>query len=105
MNNLLIITTTVENKEDAERLTALLLEQRLVACAQISAPITSIYRWQGKVCTATEYTLALKTLRQHYPIIKEIILREHPYETPEIIAQEITMISESYAHWLQQEVS
>lgn len=58
MKTLLLITTTFERKEDAERIAALLLERRLVACAQISPPITSIYRWHEEMATATEMTSA-----------------------------------------------
>lgn len=105
MKTLLLISTTVEQKEDAERIAALLLEQRLVACAQISAPITSLYRWQGRVTTATEWVLSLKTLPQHYPSVEKLLLREHPYEIPEIIAHEIPLVSDSYSDWVNKEVS
>ncbi len=105
MKTLLLVTTTVERKEDAERLAALLLERRLVACAQISAPITSVYRWRGKVTTATELILSLKTMPHHYALIEEILLQEHPYETPEIIAQEIPLVSDAYNLWVKQEIS
>ena len=105
MKTLLLITTTVEHKEDAERIAALLLERRLVACAQISAPITSIYRWQGEVTTATEIILSVKTLPQHYSPIKDLIFQEHPYQLPEIIGQEIHFVSDAYHDWVKEEVS
>jgi len=102
---ILLITTTVEQKEDAERLAELLLEKRLVACAQISTPITSMYRWRGEVTTATEVVLSLKTFRRHYSAVEQILLQEHPYEIPEIIAQDDVFASESYAKWLEGEVA
>jgi periplasmic divalent cation tolerance protein len=104
MKNLLLITTTFERKEDAERIAAVLLERRLVACAQISAPITSVYSWRGKLTTATELILSLKTMPQHYTLVEEVLLQEHPYETPEIIAQEIPKVSNAYRDWVEQEV-
>ena len=102
---ILLITTTVEQMEDAERIAALLLEKRLVACAQISAPITSIYRWRGEVTKATEVVLSLKTLRRHYSEVEQILLQEHPYEIPEIISQEDFFASESYGRWLEGEIA
>ncbi len=105
MKTLLLVTTTVERKEDAERIASLLLERRLVACAQISAPITSIYRWRGELTTACELVLSLKTMPQNYPLVEEVLLQEHPYETPEIIAQEIPLVSNAYRDWVKQEVS
>jgi periplasmic divalent cation tolerance protein len=105
MNTILLISTTVERKEDAERIANLLLERRLVACAQISAPITSIYRWREKLTTATELLLTMKTLPQHFAAVEEVLLQEHPYQIPEIIGQEIPAVSDSYSRWVQQEVS
>lgn len=105
MDKPLIITTTFERKEDAERIAALLIDHRLVACAQIAAPITSIYKWQGRVVTATEFPLSLKTLARHYPKVEQLILKEHPYKTPEIIAQEISFVSKAYEDWLSEEVA
>lgn len=105
MKTLFVISTTFEHKEDAQRIAALLLERRLVACAQISAPITSIYRWQGKPTTATEYVLSLKTTEPCFAPVKELLLREHPYEIPEIIGQEITHVSDAYGAWVGEEVA
>lgn len=104
MAKLLLITTTVEQKEDAERIANLLLAQRLIACAQISAPVTSIYRWKGETAKATEWILSMKTIERHYSQIEKTLLREHPYEIPEIVAQEIPLVSETYGSWLLQEV-
>lgn len=97
--------TTCERKEDAERIATILVNSRLAACAQISAPITSIYRWQGRVVTATEFLLSLKTLARHYPAVERLILKEHPYQTPEIIAQEINFVSKTYKDWITKEVT
>ncbi len=105
MKTLLLVTTTLEHKEDAERIAALLLTRRLIACAQISAPITSIYRWTGAVTTATEWILTLKTLPEHYALLEEVLIREHPYKIPEIVAQNIPYVSDAYREWVEQEVS
>jgi periplasmic divalent cation tolerance protein len=83
----------------------LLLERRLVGCAQISAPITSIYRWRGKPTTATEVILSLKTTESFFAPVKELLLQEHPYEVPEIIGQEITQVSDAYGAWVDGEVA
>ena len=104
MTTLLYVTTTLERKDDAERLGNALLEKRLIACAQISSPITSIYRWRGKTTTATEFVLGVKTISQCFPQIEKFLLQEHPYEVPEIIAQEIPLASKAYKDWVILEV-
>lgn len=104
-DGIVLISTTVEKKADAERLSALLIEKRLVACAQISAPMTSIYRWQGKIVTAEEYLLTVKTRKSLYGEIEQLLKDEHPYETPEILGQEIMAVSESYELWVKGETA
>jgi periplasmic divalent cation tolerance protein len=104
MGKLILISTTFSNKEDAERIAGLLLDRRLVACAHISGPITSVYRWQGKVNTAPEYTLSVKTISQHWLTLEEVLRQEHPYELPEIVGHEISHVSEAYYDWVCGEV-
>ena len=104
MRPIIFVSTTLETKEDAERLARLLLERKLIACAQISGPITSFYRWEGETTSATEFTLSLKTTPLCTEAIKTLLRREHPYDLPEIIVQEVFDSSEEYAGWVYGEV-
>ncbi len=63
MENAIQIITTTDSKAAAERIARELVEQRLAACVQIGGPITSVYRWQGKMETAEEWTCTIKTVR------------------------------------------
>ena len=62
-----IVLTTVESIDDANRLAADLLEQRLAACIQIDGPIVSHYRWEGKLQQANEYRLVIKVAASEWP--------------------------------------
>lgn len=104
MNTLLLVSTTFSNKEDAERIAQLLLDRRLIACAHISGPITSVYRWEGKVNTTPEFTMSVKTTPQRWQTLQDILIREHPYELPEIVGQEIPHVSDAYYDWVCGEV-
>jgi len=104
MEKIIIITTTLENKADAERIAELLLEQKLIACAQISGPITSLYRWKNVTTSATEFSLSLKTTIPCAEKVRALLLQEHPYELPEIIVQEIDQSSPEYSQWVHGEV-
>lgn len=104
MKQIVLITTTVENKADAERMTELLLQGKKIACAQIAGPLTSLYRWQGKVTSATEFSLSLKTVPGAADEVRDILNREHPYELPEIIVQHVDDTSTEYARWVYEEV-
>ncbi|OGR18264.1 MAG: hypothetical protein A2X81_02485 [Desulfobacterales bacterium GWB2_56_26] len=104
MNTLLLVSTTFSRKEDAERIAQLLLDRKLIACAHISGPITSVYRWQGKVNTTPEFTMSVKTTPQRWQTLQDILVREHPYELPEIVGQEIQHVSDAYYDWVCGEV-
>jgi len=104
MKPITLLSTTLENKADAERIATVLLARKLIACAQISGPITSIYRWQEEVTSATEFVLSLKTTPPCTEMVKALLIEEHPYDIPEIIIQEMNNSSDEYAQWVYGEV-
>ncbi|MEV5509487.1 divalent-cation tolerance protein CutA [Streptomyces orinoci] len=97
------VTTTTDSEESARRLASAAIEQRLAACAQIDGPITSVYQWQRKIRTDTEWRLHYKTTRARYPELEAYLKAEHPYDVPEIIATEITTGSADYLAWVRRE--
>ncbi len=100
----LVVLTTVEKTEDGERLARLLVEHGLAACVQVLPPITSIYRWQGKIEQASEILLLIKTTRTAYQRLEAAIKQNHPYQTPEIVALPIEAGSNDYLSWLADSV-
>lgn len=104
MKKIILISTTLEKKADAERISELLLDRKLIACAQISGPITSLYRWKEVPTSATEYSLCLKTTATCTEKVLTLLHQEHPYELPEIIVQEIGHSSPEYSQWVHTEV-
>lgn len=96
----IIVITSLPNDTEAKKLAKHLLEEKLVACAQIRAEMTSIYEWKGKIETSQEVALHLKTFQRHYPIIEKAIKDHHSYDVPEIIAIEIDNISDEYLVWM-----
>jgi periplasmic divalent cation tolerance protein len=86
--------------EDARKIAARLVEERLAACVQIVEPITSVYRWQGALEEEKELLLLIKSTRDLVPRIAELLDRIHPYEVPELIAMPIIEGSSAYLSWL-----
>ncbi len=105
MSDLLQITTTTGTHEVAERIAVELVDLRLAACVQVSGPMTSIYRWQGKVENAEEWLCTAKTSREKLPAIQELLKRLHPYEVPELIATPIVDGSDAYLTWVVEELA
>jgi periplasmic divalent cation tolerance protein len=105
MNDLWQVSTTTGTRDVAERIAVELVDLRLAACAQVSGPITSVYRWQGKIESAEEWVCTAKTSRQHVPAIQDVLKRLHPYELPELIATPIVGGSEAYLKWLAEQLT
>jgi periplasmic divalent cation tolerance protein len=105
MTEALVVITTTETNEDAERLARLLVERELAACVQVLPQITSVYSWQGKLEQATESLLLIKTTRAAYPRLETAIKENHPYQTPEIIAMPVEAGSNGYLNWLTASVN
>ncbi|TWT54036.1 Divalent-cation tolerance protein CutA [Rubripirellula amarantea] len=99
-NGLAYVTTTVANLDDAEKLAGELVSQSLAACVQIDGPITSHYRWAGKVQTSSEYRLSIKTSQKAWPRLLSKLPKMHPYEEPEIIMTKIDQFSPGYGSWV-----
>ena len=98
------VFSTVDSEEAASRIATQLVERRLAACVQIVPKLQSVYWWQGKVETAGEYLLLMKSTRKLYPALEAAMLELHPYECPELIAVSIAAGLPAYLDWLVREV-
>jgi len=105
MEGFIQVMTATEKKEDAERIARSLVEMRLAGCVQIAGPITSIYRWKGKIESAGEWLCLIKGRAESYGAIEQAIRSLHPYEIPEIIAVPVTAGSRDYLDWLGGELA
>jgi periplasmic divalent cation tolerance protein len=103
MERIIQITTTSNDRSLMEKIGRDLVQKRLVACAQISGPIQSIYQWRGAVEEAWEWFLFMKSKDSLYPAIEAEIWQQHPYEVPEIIVTDITGGLTGYLDWVVNE--
>ncbi len=94
------IMTTVEKREDGERIGDILITRNLAACVQIIGPINSIYRWEERIEHSTEYLCLIKTRAELYKMVEAEIKKAHPYRVPEIIALPIIHGSKDYLSWI-----
>lgn len=101
---LLLVTVSCPDAKVAEELADHLLEKKLVACAQVTSKIQSFYVWNDRRESSTEVLLILKSLDFLWEKLEEAIDREHPYDTPEVIAQRACRCSVKYLDWVKQEV-
>ena len=96
-----IVLTTCGSAEEAERIAHALVERQLAACVNIVPQIRSVYRWQGKVESAAEWLLVVKTTAGKFAGVRDAIRELHSYELPECIAIEIVDGSPEYLKWME----
>jgi periplasmic divalent cation tolerance protein len=97
------IVTTSDNKSVLQRIADSLVRKKLAACVQLVQPVTSTYRWKGKVAHAREYMCIIKTRRSAYARVEKEILRSHNYSLPQITSVRISG-SKGYLDWISKEV-
>lgn len=101
----ILVLTSLPDGDSARRLARELVEARLAACVQIGAPVESLYHWRGRLETATEVPVAIKTRSAAWPDLERAIRASHPYELPEIVAVPIEKGLPGYLAWLAKETS
>lgn len=95
-----IALVTAPNAGVARRLARGALESRLAACANLVAGIESHYWWEGKIQRGKEVLIVFKTSRRQLPRLEKLVLKLHPYDTPEFLVLTPRAGSERYLHWL-----
>lgn len=92
---------TCASANEARTIAAALLRKRLVACATVIPGLLSRFRWKGRIETAREVMLLLKTTGKRYRAVERDVKRLHSYEVPEIIALPIIAGSAAYLRWMK----
>ena len=99
MSTLIIITTTSDAMEVLEQVADRLVADKLAACCQISQPIKSVYRWNDKVESSTEFELKIKTAAAKFDEVSTVIKSLHNFDVPQIVAVDVTHVDAAYRDW------
>ena len=101
----IVILITTKNVSEANRIASALVEDRLIACANIIKGVQSLFRWQGKVDRASETLLILKSEKKNFSKVVGAVKKLHSYEVPEIIALPIIDGNKDYLKWIKKSCS
>jgi periplasmic divalent cation tolerance protein len=105
MTHKIVVLVTCASAKQARTIARALVERRLAACGNvIEAPVRSIYRWKGKVESAKEFLLILKSSRERFAAIESAVRKVHSYDVPEIIALAVVEGSRRYLDWISESV-
>lgn len=101
----ILVLTQMPDRAGAETLARTLVECRLAACATVGAAVDSMYHWRGKIETANEVPVVVKTTAARYAAVEAAIREAHPYELPEILAVPVIDGLQPYLAWVADETS
>lgn len=99
------LLTTLQSREDALALARTVVEARVAACVQVLGPITSVYRWEGRLEEATEFLCFLKAPEDGLEALVEYVRQHHPYDTPEITSLDGEFVDDRYLQWARAETT
>lgn len=100
-----LVYATCPTPELAASIGRSLIEARLAACVNILPAMTSIYRWQGVIESATEAVLIAKTTSAQAQGVVDSIVSQHPYDLPAVIVLPVVGGAQGYLDWIGSEVS
>jgi periplasmic divalent cation tolerance protein len=100
MPDVVVVLTTVPAGGTGEEIGRTLVEERLAACVNVLAPMTSIYRWRGAVEHEPEQQMIIKTTRHRVPALQARLGALHPYELPEFLELTVADSSSAYLEWV-----
>jgi len=99
----IVVLVTVDSEKTARKVTSALLKARKAACVNIISKVESHYWWQGKIETADELLLVVKTRAELLDDVIALAKKNHPYTLPEMIALPIIGGNEDYLRWVEGE--
>ena len=100
MTDIVIVLTTVPDGELGETIASALVGERLAACVNVHAPMTSVYRWEGRVERESERQLVIKTTRDRVRLVQTRVAELHSYKLPEFLVLPVSDGSTAYLGWV-----
>jgi len=97
----IIVIMTAPNKQEAVNIVRALLEERLIACANILDPVHSLFWWKGKIEEEKEVLVLMKSQKTLFKKLSKRVAELHSYDVPEILALPIVEGSSSYLDWMR----
>ncbi len=106
MTNLVVVLTTMPDDQRTDELARTLVDERLAACVNVHAPMTSVYRWKDRVAQDPERQLVIKTTRDRLAALESRLRALHPYELPEfvVVPVEIESSLAEYVRWVREAI-
>lgn len=101
---MIIVYLACKDSAEADRISAALLDKRLIACAK-KLPVESAFWWEGKKDSASEILVLFETIDEKFEEIEIIVSKLHSYDTPLLFAIPVIKTTDKVKKWLNDEIS
>ena len=101
MSDYIFIYTTHPDTETAKKISKQLVEEKLIACANILPSMQSIYLWEGKVNEDSEVVAIFKTKKVLFEKVKDHVTKCHPYDVPCVVALKLEQGHVDFLNWIK----
>ncbi len=101
---MIFIYTTFPSQELARKISAHLVKEKLIACANLFPSVNSIYSWKSKVEESQECVGIFKTKKELFETVKKEILSYHEYECPCIVSFSVDKVHKEFLDWIHQNI-
>jgi periplasmic divalent cation tolerance protein len=105
MTDIRLLLSTMPSAEIAESVVGTLVAERLVACGNITVPLTSIFLWRGQTERAGEVLVIMKTTASVVDAVTRRLAELHPYEVPEVLSLPVLSGHEPYLSWVRESIA
>jgi len=104
MSGYIVVLVTCPARAQAQRIAGALIKEKLCACVYIFPSVQSLFWWEGKIDSAREVLMVIKTKRALYKALVSMVEKKHSYATPEIIALPVLYGNKNYLRWIDESV-
>ncbi|GMU62695.1 MAG: divalent cation tolerance protein [Myxococcaceae bacterium] len=100
MSGVCVVLVTAPSMEKGAEIARTLVDESLIACANLIPGIRSIYRWKGELCDEAEVLLVMKTRGERFAAVEARVRSLHVYEVPEILRMDVAAGHQPYLDWV-----
>ncbi len=98
-----ILFLTCANHQEADKISTLLLEKKLIFCVK-KQPVSSSFLWKGKIETSSEVLLIIESLENNFKRIDEEVSKMHSYDAYTLLALPVTHTTKGVEKWVKGEL-
>jgi len=95
-----VLLVTAPSMEKGAEIAKTLVDESLIACANLVPGLRSIYRWKGELCDEAEVLVVMKTRTERFAAVEARIRSLHMYEVPEILQLDVAAGHQPYLDWV-----